>query len=47
VPEDCTFNLAHVAVANWSHARAVRFVQLRCENVTGRIAVTDHDGLLD
>ena len=46
VLEGRMFNLAHVAVANWSHPKVVRFVQLRCEKATGRIVVIDNDALL-
>ena len=40
------FTLAHVAEANWSHAKVERFVQLRGEKTTGHIMVIDNDGLL-
>jgi len=46
VPKGRTFILAHVAVADWSHAKVVRFVQLRCEKTTGQIMLIDRDRLL-
>jgi hypothetical protein len=45
-PKGRTFILAHVAVADWSHAKVVRFVQLRCEKTTGQIVLIDRDRLL-
>jgi len=41
-----SFYLAHVAVANWSHVKVVRFVQMRDEKATGQILVIDRDQLL-
>jgi hypothetical protein len=45
-PEGEKFELAHVSVVNWSHPKVVRFVQLRCEIVTGQIVLIDIDHLL-
>ena len=41
------FKLAHVSVVNWSHAKVVRFVQLRGEKATGHIVLIDNDHLLE
>ena len=46
VPEGQDFTLAHVTVANWAHAKVVRFVQLRCEKATGHIVLINYDHLL-
>jgi len=46
VPKGRTFILAYVAVADWSHVKVVRFVQLRCDKPTGQIVVIDRDQLL-
>jgi hypothetical protein len=46
VPTIRTFILAHVVLADWSHAKVVRFIQLHCEKTTGQIIVIDRDQLL-